>query len=324
MHFNVNNANQTIRKLSLISHDTGHHKIITMATQAAVHKRNLESSILFMQTEHAQTLKGLHEEIKNLQKKCSDLTFQLNMQGIGDDSSGTQSAQIEELKKEIQDQIKERAEYCQELQRKDKQIKHLETDVKRTKIKHQEELRKRSEWEDKLRADLESKSNQVAYLTTELHKLKRLQLESASKQTYIANAHGLVPAPPGLPKERMSGIRRGHRGMRKPEPEEIHPVRTGSGSTSRSDSPVLEAARSFIERDEVEPEIRERKLPTLPPIKAATNERHVMFQKVVQPSHRKKHVEISQEVQVIAVDHMPTKEQKWATHAQESRSSEMN
>lgn len=51
--------------------DTGHYKIITMATQAAVHKRNLESSILFMQTEHAQTLKGLHEEIKNLQKKCS-------------------------------------------------------------------------------------------------------------------------------------------------------------------------------------------------------------------------------------------------------------
>lgn len=46
-------------------------KPTTMATQAAVHKRNLESAILFMQTEHAQTLKGLHEEIKNLQKKCS-------------------------------------------------------------------------------------------------------------------------------------------------------------------------------------------------------------------------------------------------------------
>lgn len=294
-----------------------------MATQAAVHQRNLESAILFMQTEHAQTLKGLHEEIKNLQKKCSDLTFQLNMQGIGDDSPGAQSAQIQDLKKEIQEQIKEREEYCQELQRKDKQIKHLETDVKRTKIKHQEELRKRSEWEDRLRADLESKSNQVAYLTTELHKLKRLQLESGSKQAYIANAsHGLVPAPPGLPKERMSGIRRGHRGARKPEHEEVQPVRAGSGGTSRSDSPVLEAARSIIERDDIEPEIKERKLPPLPPIKSG--DRHVMFQKVVPPSHRKKHVEISQEVQVIAVDHMPTKEQKWATHAHESRSSEMN
>lgn len=236
--------------------------------------------------------------------------------------AGSQSAQLEELKKEIQEQQKEKLEFCQELQRKDKQIKHLETEGKRTKIKHQEELRKRSEWEDKLRADLESKSNQVAYLTTELHKLKRLQLESASKQTYIANASGLVPAPP---KERMSGIRRSHRGARKPELEEVQPVRKGSGSTSRSDSPVLEAARrSFIERDEVEPEICERKLPPLPPIRAATNERHVMFQKVVPPSHRKKHVEISQEVQVLAVEHLSAKDQKWATHAQESRSSEMN
>jgi coiled-coil domain-containing protein 92 len=42
-----------------------------MATQEAIHKRNLESSILFMQQEHAATLKALHEEIKKLQKKCS-------------------------------------------------------------------------------------------------------------------------------------------------------------------------------------------------------------------------------------------------------------
>lgn len=49
-----------------------------MATQAAVHQRNLESAILFMQTEHAQTLKGLHEEIKDLQKKCSGITKNIN------------------------------------------------------------------------------------------------------------------------------------------------------------------------------------------------------------------------------------------------------
>ena len=41
-----------------------------MATQAA-YQRNMESNILFMQTEHAKTLKGLHEEIQTLQKKCS-------------------------------------------------------------------------------------------------------------------------------------------------------------------------------------------------------------------------------------------------------------
>ena len=58
-----------IHNLSFLGHLPP--KPTTMATQAAVHKRNLESAILFMQTEHAQTLKGLHEEIKNLQKKCS-------------------------------------------------------------------------------------------------------------------------------------------------------------------------------------------------------------------------------------------------------------
>ena len=42
-----------------------------MTSQAAIHKRNLESSILFMQQEHANTLKALHEEIQKLQKKCS-------------------------------------------------------------------------------------------------------------------------------------------------------------------------------------------------------------------------------------------------------------
>lgn len=42
-----------------------------MTSEAAVHQRNLESNILFMQQEHANTLKCLHEEIEKLQKKCS-------------------------------------------------------------------------------------------------------------------------------------------------------------------------------------------------------------------------------------------------------------
>lgn len=46
-----------------------------MTTQEAIHKRNLESSILFMQQEHAATLKALHEEIQKLQKKCTGNIF---------------------------------------------------------------------------------------------------------------------------------------------------------------------------------------------------------------------------------------------------------
>lgn len=38
--------------------------------QAHVQLQNAESSILFMQQEHAKTLQGLYAEINKLQKKC--------------------------------------------------------------------------------------------------------------------------------------------------------------------------------------------------------------------------------------------------------------
>lgn len=41
-----------------------------MISQVETEKRNLESSLLFMQQEHSTTLKALHEEISKLQKRC--------------------------------------------------------------------------------------------------------------------------------------------------------------------------------------------------------------------------------------------------------------
>jgi len=49
-----------------------------MTSQEAAYKRNMESSILFMQQEHAATLRALHEEIQKLQKKCSGIILNSN------------------------------------------------------------------------------------------------------------------------------------------------------------------------------------------------------------------------------------------------------
>jgi len=38
-----------------------------------VRQQNMQSSILFMQQEHANTLSGLHNEIHRLQQKCSGI-----------------------------------------------------------------------------------------------------------------------------------------------------------------------------------------------------------------------------------------------------------
>ena len=47
------------------------HLSITMTSEAVIQRRNLESEVLFLRQEHAKTLKGLHEEIKVLQKRCT-------------------------------------------------------------------------------------------------------------------------------------------------------------------------------------------------------------------------------------------------------------
>lgn len=65
--------------------------------------------------------------------------------------------------------------------------------------------------------------------------------------------------------------------MRKSEFEEIYFVRIGFGSMFRFDLSVLEVVRFFIERDEVELEIRERKFLIFFFIKVVINERYVMF-----------------------------------------------
>lgn len=44
-----------------------------MAGIDVMKQKNLESSILFMQQEHATTLKGLHGEINKLQQRCSGI-----------------------------------------------------------------------------------------------------------------------------------------------------------------------------------------------------------------------------------------------------------
>ena len=43
----------------------------TLLSQVQEKLQNTESSMRFMQAEHAQTLRGLHDEIHKLQNKCS-------------------------------------------------------------------------------------------------------------------------------------------------------------------------------------------------------------------------------------------------------------
>ncbi|OWF48701.1 coiled-coil domain-containing protein 92-like [Mizuhopecten yessoensis] len=313
-----------------------------MANETAVHKRNMESAILFMQQEHATTLKALHEEIRNLQKKCSDLTFQINMQGLGIDDNGATSAKVEELQKEMGEKAQVHSKLEKELERKEKVVREIELLAKKQKMKYIDAARKKTQEIDQYKAELESKSNQIAYLTSELHKLKRLQLESAAvTKTVITDGH-IVPVPPS--RDQYSGrARRGIIRHSKPsvDPEELgkRAVRTSSGkstSSSRSDSPI-ELAKPFLRySDEMDADvqIKGNARHPLPPIRPSVSRedagtgRQVYLHKMLpvappQLTATKHSRTKTREMPILAVDQVSGAESKWA-QPQHSHSHEYN
>lgn len=49
------------------------------ATNLENQLHSAQKNVLFLQREHASTLKGLHAEIRRLQQHCTDLTYELTL-----------------------------------------------------------------------------------------------------------------------------------------------------------------------------------------------------------------------------------------------------
>lgn len=252
-----------------------------------------------------------------------------------------------ELEDNLKSEVIKSKQLEQELGKREKQIKDLEIICKKQKMKYLDENRKTAQEMDRLKAENESKANQVAYLTSELHKLKKLQLDQNNeRKAFVAEAHTsgskayvaqarILPMPPKEPVTLK--IRRGNLRHVKPQTNkeelEKHPLRVSSGSSStRSDSPVLEKAKPFL-RHEREPSIEVKERHPLPPIRSAPGvergqSKRVYFQNVSPEANQaraKSHKMTSskeQGVKLLAVDQVSD---QWASaRAQESHSSEYN
>ncbi|KAL4224214.1 Coiled-coil domain of unknown function [Mactra antiquata] len=316
-----------------------------MATQEAIHKRNLESSILFMQQEHAATLKALHEEIKKLQKKCSDLTFELNMAGL-DIQDGVPSEVVEHIKhleKMIDTQRETQHELEVELEKKDQLIKENEYTYKRQKMKHIEELRAKNKEMEELRAQLDAAANSNAYYQNELLKIKKAKFASQGGGHSTQIPHDGVSHAPVPPKESRSNPKRAFHIRRtlndpvKDETHELHDLKPGSGGavrgssggTSRSDSPA-ELIKPFLRSDEAEIQIKTSN--PLPPIRTSSGRVlfrepvdvvHVSVHNVPKPLSKSKSSKATQEVETLAVGQVSHTDPPWKHHRRkESHSSE--
>ncbi|XP_013406043.1 coiled-coil domain-containing protein 92 [Lingula anatina] len=163
-----------------------------MATLSETKRANLESAVLFMQQEHATTLKGLHEEIQTLQKRCSDLTFQLAMQSTSSSQEDEYKQRVEVLEKEIAEKKKQEEELYKTIDKREAKIISLEQALKAFERKQFVEIQTFKSKVTTLESALNAKSDEVVLLREQL----RQQRGVAGQNSEDPVRSSFSPAPP--------------------------------------------------------------------------------------------------------------------------------
>lgn len=169
-----------------------------MAGPIEVQLRNAQSSILFMQQEHAQTLQGLHGELQKLQKKCAELTFELAMKS--DDADEDQHLETQQkLEAKLEKTESQVEELNKLLQEKDRKIFSLEQQLKLQEKKLLSEVKQNKQKLSTMCNELDQKSANIAYLTNQLHQMALVKHKVKDCTRTNRRAHSNSPQPPQKP-----------------------------------------------------------------------------------------------------------------------------
>ncbi|KAG5840666.1 hypothetical protein ANANG_G00191140 [Anguilla anguilla] len=171
--------------------------------------QSAQKNLLFLQQDHANTLKGLHAEIRRLQQHCTDLTYELTVRSSEDTDDGEARCRelrqkCEELEEQLKAKEEENAELLRELEQKNAMISVLENTIKEREKKYLEELKMKSHKLAVLSGELEQRASTIAYLTSQLHATKKRLLAGSSSETSpnVSPVSSYKPSPPPA-KERQ-------------------------------------------------------------------------------------------------------------------------
>nr|XP_010598108.1 LOW QUALITY PROTEIN: coiled-coil domain-containing protein 92 [Loxodonta africana] len=194
--------------------------------------QSAQKNLLFLQREHASTLRGLHAEVRRLQQHCTDLTYELTLKsseqtGDGASRSSELKKRCEELEAQLKSQEKENTELLKELEQKNAMILVLENTIREREKKYLEELKVKSHKLNMLASELEQRAGTIAYLTAQLHAAKKRLLSSSgtseASPSGSPSAQRSVPASykPAPPKDKLPETPR--RRMKKSLSAPLHP-----------------------------------------------------------------------------------------------------
>ncbi|XP_007665100.2 coiled-coil domain-containing protein 92 isoform X2 [Ornithorhynchus anatinus] len=192
-----------------------------------------QKNLLFLQREHANTLKGLHAEIRRLQQHCTDLTYELTLKssdptGDGNSRSNELKRKCEELEAQLKVKEDENNELLRELEQKNAMIMVLENTIKEREKKYLEELKMKSHKLNVLSSELEQRASTIAYLTAQLHATKKKLLSSSGTSDATPSGSPVLssykPAPPKdkLPETPRRRMKKSLSAPLNPEFEEVY------------------------------------------------------------------------------------------------------
>lgn len=182
--------------------------------------QSLQHSILFLQEQHAATLSGLHEEIEKLQQKCVDLTYQVSCGQsssiINEQPSCTGSLKTT-FEAEIRDLRCQNAKLKDGFDTKEKRIALLEGQLKSREQKYHDDIRNVERKVAELQIELDHKSHNIVYLTSQLHQHKLRSNKNLNDPNTIEQPRvSLSPSPPQGSPPRKSGYNLRHRSTTSP------------------------------------------------------------------------------------------------------------
>uniref|UniRef100_A0A3Q3WGQ9 CCDC92/74 N-terminal domain-containing protein n=1 Tax=Mola mola TaxID=94237 RepID=A0A3Q3WGQ9_MOLML len=172
---------------------------VTLENQLHSAQKNLQ----FLQQRHADTLKGLHAEIRRLQQQCTDLTYELTMRSSDPSDSGEARCRelqrrCEELEAQLKKKEEENTELLRDLEQKNAMISVLENTIKEREKKYLEELKMKSHKLAVLSGELEQRASTIAYLNSQLHATKKMLVAGSSSEVSpnVSPVTSYKPTPP--------------------------------------------------------------------------------------------------------------------------------
>ncbi|XP_051891697.1 coiled-coil domain-containing protein 92-like [Pristis pectinata] len=177
-------------------------------------ERQLQSvhrNIAFLKGEHMDLLHGLHMEILHLQKRCSELTYELTSRSSKNDQSDECEPQEDcaPLEARLREKELQNAVLRRELRRKEALISALEESMRRRERLFLEELKRRSHRMAVLNVELQRQSEAAAHLSHQLYSVK--QKLSNSRQAERSSDKPSEKAIPASPVYTSVALRRSHR-----------------------------------------------------------------------------------------------------------------